>query len=225
MSSDMELEARIRELMRIADAGFAARRRAREELMERISAKKERFEPLATGLLERVVRPRLDVLVRSFAHSGSLAVMDGGHGVAVAFSYTEEFPAHARVEVSIAHDPDYDRAWCAFSASILPILMEYERDTSQDVSIESPDEPRLARFVDQRIETFVASYLSICQPDSFYQKSLLVTDPVCGMTFRRADAQSVLERDGKRVFFCADVCRQQFEASPHPDAAGSMVTK
>ena len=223
MSSEKDLEARIAVLLRDVDVRFAAQQRARELSMERFTAKKGHFERVAGELIESVVRPRLQVLVRALAHSGSLEVLDGGHGLAVPFSHTDDFPAHARVDVSIAHDPAFNRAWCAFSATIIPILMEYERDKRLEVSLDSPDELRLGEFLDQRIENFVASYMSVREPDSMYQKGRLVTDPVCGMTFRRVDAQSVLEHEGRLVFFCADVCRKQFEAEPHRYAMGATL--
>ena len=213
MSSEKDLQERIAKLMRAADARVASRRGAREELMELICDRKDRFEAVVRRLLDTIASPRLEVLARSFANSGSVVPLKGGHGLAVPFSHTDEVPAHARVEVSFAHDPNYDAAWCSFATSIIPILMDYERDGSLDVTIESPDEARLVQFLDQRIERFVASYLSIREPDSFYQKELLVTDPICGMTFRRADAHSVLKQGGSEVFFCTDACRKQFEAS------------
>jgi YHS domain-containing protein len=39
-------------------------------------------------------------------------------------------------------------------------------------------------------------------------------DPVCGMQVRIADAPSRVEHDGATVWFCADRCRDRFEADP-----------
>ena len=220
VSTASQLAARIAGLLQDSEAGFAARRLARDEQMERLCQKQVRFDALAEGLLERIVRPRLEVLSGSFRHCGCLIPLTGGHGLAVPFAHTEEFPAHARVEVGIGHDLEYDRAWCAYSASIIPILMEYERDRCLDIDVSQPDESRLAQFLDARIEGFVRSYLRICEPESLYQRDRLVTDPVCGMTFRRADAHSVLEHDGRKVFFCADSCRRQFEAACRQECGG-----
>ena len=214
MSSQSELKARLAELVRNADAQLETHSRAREHLMEQIGGKKERFEELARHLVTNVLRPRMEVLVQSFRHAGPIVELDGGHGLAVPFSHSDEFPAHARVEVSIAQDPDCECVWCAFSPTIIPILMDYERDRSLDVNLESPDLRRLEAFLDERIERFVASYLSVREPESMYQRGLRVTDPVCGMTFRRADAQAVLDYEGQKVFFCAEICRRHFEVAP-----------
>lgn len=40
------------------------------------------------------------------------------------------------------------------------------------------------------------------------------TDPVCGMKLSRSTAVQELQYDGKTYYFCADVCREKFEAEP-----------
>ena len=189
MSSPSDLQTRISEQLRTADARLEADNHTRQDLMVRIGEKKELFEQVATRFMRDSVRPRLEVLIHSFRHAGPIVELDGGHGLAVPFSHTDEFPAHARIDVSIAHDADCECVWFAFAPTIIPILMDYERDRGFDVSLESPDQQRLEAFLDERIERFVASYLSVREPESMYQKDLRVTDPVCGMTFRRVDAQ------------------------------------
>jgi len=39
-------------------------------------------------------------------------------------------------------------------------------------------------------------------------------DPVCGMQVRTADAPATAHHDGRRYWFCADRCRERFEAAP-----------
>lgn len=41
-----------------------------------------------------------------------------------------------------------------------------------------------------------------------------VRDPVCGMRFRPEKAASVVEIHGRRIHFCTDACRRQFEEEP-----------
>ncbi len=52
----------------------------------------------------------------------------------------------------------------------------------------------------------------------------VAVDPVCGMQVRTADAPARTEHDGAAVYFCADRCRDRFEADPgryaHPEATG-----
>lgn len=41
-----------------------------------------------------------------------------------------------------------------------------------------------------------------------------VTDPVCGMEFRREEAVATVEHSGTVYFFCTEACRKQFEKEP-----------
>jgi YHS domain-containing protein len=201
-------------LVLASEAREEARVRERAHRMERIETRLARFDALATRWMEDAVRPRLEVLRRLFGHATPVEVLRGGHGLALSFAYNEEFPAHARLEVCLSHDPECTTAWCTFSPSIIPILMDYERDTSIDVRLEAPDLARLEEFIDARIERFVRAYLGLREPESMYQRDLRVHDPVCGMTFRRIDAHAHLDHGGRRVFFCSDACRKRFEADP-----------
>ena len=214
MSSPEELKAHVVELMRSADTKLEEHRRAREDLMEQIEERRLRFEGVANDLMSNTVRPRIEVILHSFPHAGPIVDLDGGCGLAVPFAHTDEFPAHARVEVNLTHDRDCHSAWCGFSPTIIPMLIDYERDTSLELNLGAPDRERLEAFLDERIERFVASYLSLRDPDSVYQRDLRVTDPVCGMTFRRLDAQASLDYEGRKVFFCTDTCRKRFESAP-----------
>lgn len=39
-------------------------------------------------------------------------------------------------------------------------------------------------------------------------------DPVCGMEISRTTSPAEYSWDGKTYYFCADVCREAFEADP-----------
>ena len=225
MSSQDELKARIDALLLRAEAKREEHIHAREDLMEQIGTRQLHFENVANDLIASVVRPRIEVMANAFGHAGSVVALDGGHGLAVPFAHTDEFPAHARVEVNISHDQTCEHAWCGFTATIIPILMEYERDRRLDLDLGAPDRHRLMTFIDERIEAFVVSYLSLRDSESMYQRDQSVTDPVCGMSFRRADAHSFLDHAGLRVFFCAEACRQQFEAAPERYGAGKSASR
>jgi len=46
------------------------------------------------------------------------------------------------------------------------------------------------------------------------QQEQTVKDPVCGMTVDKGTAAATAEYAGKTYYFCADHCRQAFEADP-----------
>jgi len=45
------------------------------------------------------------------------------------------------------------------------------------------------------------------------QSKTVTKDPICGMTVDEATALHA-ERDGKRLYFCSDHCRQAFLSAP-----------
>ena len=48
------------------------------------------------------------------------------------------------------------------------------------------------------------------------------TDPVCGMRLSHNTAAETAEYRGDTYYFCADVCRETFEADPEKYAAKYM---
>ncbi|HVK03549.1 MAG TPA: YHS domain-containing protein [Armatimonadaceae bacterium] len=48
-----------------------------------------------------------------------------------------------------------------------------------------------------------------------------VKDPVCGMMIDPARAAGQSEYQGKVYYFCADVCKQKFDARPDVYASGN----
>ena len=45
-------------------------------------------------------------------------------------------------------------------------------------------------------------------------------DPVCGMQVKRTDSHLMLNHEGQRFYFCADVCRDVFSKAPKKYIAG-----
>jgi YHS domain-containing protein len=52
-----------------------------------------------------------------------------------------------------------------------------------------------------------------------------VTDPVCGMAVNPLTSDIVATIDGKTYYFCAEGCRQSFEAAPHKYLDGGAAKK
>jgi YHS domain-containing protein len=214
MSIQEDLRLRIEELIRESEQRLARRALDRQSAMVPLSQRLERFDALARSWIEQTILPALQTLAQTFANGTPPAVSPGGHQVTVEFARTEEFPVHARVEVAIVHDPDVEHAWVTFSPSIIPILMDCAPPSSVEIPLEAPDPVRLERFLEDKILQVTTDYLKVRDPDSAYQRGSLVTDPVCGMIFRRADAAAAFEHEGRRYFFCVEQCRDRFAAAP-----------
>ena len=214
MSSVDDLRNRIEQLLTDVGTRREARWGEMRSEMSRMERQLERFEPLATKWMDELVEPRFRILAALFPNSTPPVRMEPGYSVALPFRQTEDFPVDARVEARIALDIGGARIRTTFEASIIPILMDYERVASIEYGLEAPDTVAVGVFLDERILRFVQDYLRVREPDSPYQKDRLVTDPVCGMTLRRAEAAATLVHGGRTYHFCVPECRERFAADP-----------
>ncbi len=208
------LEARIDQLIREANASLATRVSEREQEMAPIRRRQDRFEALARTWMDQFILPRLRSLAQRFPNCAPPVDPGGTHHAWVTLARSEEYPVHARVDVAVTHDRDVERARITFTASIIPILMECQPESCLEFDLDSADSARLEGFLDEGIVRFVSDYLRVRDPGSIYQRDNLVTDPVCGMRFRRTDAAASIEYQGSRYYFCVESCLERFAAEP-----------
>lgn len=214
MSVETDLRRRIERLIADAGARQEARREEVHREMSRLEDRLERFETLARQWLDELVVPRLEALGSVFPNREPLTRVAGSYRAVQAFRHTDDFPVDARVEARVWLDVASGRSRLTFESSIIPILMDYEREGSIEYGLEAADPVAIGVFLDERIVRFVRDYLRVREPDSPYQKDRLVTDPVCGMVLRRADVAAVLDHEGRRYYFCVAGCRERFASDP-----------
>ena len=214
MNANENLRSRIKDQLSESQTRLAGRGEERRRSMAPLSRRIELFERLARGWMDETVLPALRTLAQAFPNGRLLAEPPGIYRARVEFVRNDEFPVFAGAEVTIAHDPEIEHAWVWFSPSIIPILMDCAPQSSVELGLDAPDSERLSEFLGDKIVQFVADYLRVREPETFYQRENLVTDPVCGMTFRRMEAAASLEREGRRYFFCIEECRDRFAAEP-----------
>ena len=214
MSADADLRKRIEQLL--ADVGVRRETRWNEvrREMSQMEVRLARFESLARPWMDELVVPRLRTLASLIPNSAPLVCTGGAYSAVLPFRQTEDFPVDARVEARIALDIGAERIRTTFEASIIPILMDYEREGTIEYGLEAPDVVAVGVFLDERIVRFVQDYLRVREPDSPYQKDRFATDPVCGMRLRRAEAAGSLEYRGRLYFFCVPECRDRFAGDP-----------
>jgi len=213
MNTQESLRERLEHMLRGADAQLVSQQAARQERMTPIQARMKRFDSLARSWIEEIILPDLQTLAQLFPNSTPPVDFGRAHRASVTFARNDEFPAHARADVSITHDPNLVNARVVFSPTIIPILMNYQPESSVEIGLDEPDTARLRTFEDG-VAQFVSDYLRVRDPDSRYQQDNLVTDPVCGMRFRRMDAAASVEREGTTYFFCVTECRDRFLLDP-----------
>jgi YHS domain-containing protein len=213
MSERSDLKARLHGLVKASEARLHVRTAARDAQMEGLGERLERFAALSRAWLEEAILPRLRTLAIVFPNANTPAA-SRSTDARIDFAATDEYPASADVSVSVARDAAAEKVHVDFRVRIIPILAQYEKEGTLEMSLEGADRDRLERFLDDRICLFAESYLRIREPDSPYQKEQTVVDPVCGMTLRRWEAAAVVQHERTAYYFCVERCRRLFEENP-----------
>jgi YHS domain-containing protein len=211
---------RLERLLEEADARRADRGRAARAEMETLEAGLASFDALACRWMDQIIAPQLETLAVLFPHGLGVRRSPAGSHAWLAFAFTDEFPADARVEVSLDPDVPRKRLRVRVSPSILPMLTDYRGEAEMEFDLGSPDDRRLVEFLEQAVLEFVSAYLKVREPDSVYQRDRLATDPVCGMRFPRGEAAASYEYERRTFFFCSAGCRERFATDPGRHGSG-----
>lgn len=221
MSAEAELKQRIEQLLGVDRAKLETRWSDVRREMSRLEAGLERFDGRAQRWMDELIVPRFKVLAEMFPNSAALVRPGHVHWAVLPFRASDEFPVDARVEARVSFDLETERVRLTFAVSIIPILMDYERERTLEYGLETANDLEVGGFLDERIVRFVQDYLRVREPDSPYQKDRLVTDPVCGMRLRRTDVAASLEHGGRVFHFCVPACRDRFARDPDRYASGA----
>lgn len=211
---ETDLRYKIGQLLQASDARLEAQTATRRTAMVSLLSAVRRYEAESRRWPDEIAMPKLNALAELFPNSTGPTRSRCEHRLIVDFTRTDEFPAHARVEAGVARGLTAENGLLTFDPLIIPILVEHQPGASFELNLDNPDLDGAAEFMDSRIVRFVSDYLSLRDPDSPYQRDLSVMDPVCGMSFRRADAAASVEHDGRRYYFCMHACRESFEDNP-----------
>ncbi len=160
-----------------------------------------------------IILPRMMELASHFDNAKvEVLNVDADSNCICVFNHTPRFPA--TVKLSIALLPaDGKRLIVRYSLTILPELMEFNRNIEMGFSLEG-DEKKLADWVDDRIIEFVDTYLRL-ETHPLYQKDNMVVDIVCGMRISSTAATSTLEQAGRTFYFCSENCKEAFIKKNH----------
>ncbi len=166
--------------------------------------------------LREVWRPRLEALAERFGDRAEVkpTVTPGGRGATFKFK-----SGLARVDLrfSVFTDQDVRNVIFNYDLEIIPILMQFESHSKVSFPLDAVDTEALGRWIDERIVTFVRTYLSLHE-NEYYLKGHMVQDPIAGVSFPKYAASATLERNGKTYYFIGEETRREFE-SKQPAAA------
>jgi len=183
---------------------------------EKQQAHRDRHARLATfekelETLPDVWKPRLDALVKRFGDRAKVAPRVDSSSRAVTMDFQSEL-ARIKLRLSAATDQEVRNLILNYNLDILPTLMQFESHAQAAWPLEAIDRTAIGQWVDDRIVSFVKTYLSLHE-NEYYLKEHMVLDPVAGVRFPKFAAAATSEWDGKTYYFIGDETRREFEAS------------
>ena len=183
---------------------------------EKQQAHRDRHARLATfekelETLPDVWKPRLDALVKRFGDRAKVAPRVDSSSRAVTMDFQSEL-ARIKLRLSAATDQEVRNLILNYNLDILPALMQFESHAQAAWPLEAIDRTAIGQWVDDRIVSFVKTYLSLHE-NEYYLKEHMVQDPVAGVRFPKFAAAATGQWDGKTYYFIGDETRREFEAS------------
>ena len=196
-------------LLERIDAEFAAAdersKQVKSQQIEQFQGRKERLEKCGKLLeqLRDIWRPRLEALAEKFGERVNVhPTVEPGRRSAD-FAFKSEL-ARIDLRFSVAPDPEVQNVVFSYDLTIIPILMKYDSHDEIEFPLDAIDNTALGKWFDDRIVSFVKSYLAI-RENQYYLKDQMVEDPIAKVKFPKFAAGATLEVKGKTVYLIESV--------------------
>lgn len=209
-----ELDQQISERVTRAEAKQREHQNHIHQRMEEIGRRQEQLGAVAQRLSSAIIRPRVERLARHFSNAQLLDEAEAGVGRCVCrFEHTDRFPATVSLEVFVCSDDRMSNALVCYRLEIRPVFIQFEGRDQLAVPLDAVNDARVALWVDQKLITFVDTYLRLLEVEQ-YQTENVVVDPVCGMRINKNTAAGEAEYLGRTYYFCINECRERFLTEP-----------
>jgi YHS domain-containing protein len=187
-------------------------KRAQDERLQEHQERQNRLTTFKRELdsLPEVWGPRLDALMERFGDYAKVAPRLESTSRAVTMDFETEL-ARIRLRLSATTDHDVRNLILAYDLEILPALMQFDSHQQGQWPIDAIDRRAVGDWVDDRIVSFVKTYLSLHE-NEYYLKEHMVRDPVAGVRFPKYAAAATVDVGGKTYYFIGDETRREFEA-------------
>lgn len=181
------------------------------EQVEALHGRQERLEQFDKLLddLRSVWQSRLEALAKRFGEKVDVSPSVTPSRRAGLFKFKSDL-AHIDLQFSVFTDFDVRKVIFAYDLQILPILMKFESHSELEFPLDGVDREAVARWIDDRIVSFVTTYLSLHE-NALYLKGHLVEDPVARVQFPKYAAGATLKKDGKTYHFISEETCREFQ--------------
>jgi YHS domain-containing protein len=179
--------------------------------VEEHKGREERLEKYGKVLeqLRDVWKPRLEALAQKFGDRVEVKPTVSPSRREATFAFKSPLAA-IDLRFSVVTDHEVKNVIFNYDLEILPILMQFESHADIKFPLDAVDQEALARWIDDRIVSFVKTYLSVHE-NSYYLKGHLVQDPIAGISFPKYAAGATLQHKGKTYYFVGEETRREFE--------------
>lgn len=96
---------------------------------------------------------------------------------------------------------------------ITPSFTRYDQFDRLEQPLDGVDFEAVTQWVEDRLSAALHAYLHVEETDRS-QEQALATDPVCHMRVVKDRAAGYHDYRGRRYYFCATSCRDEFAADP-----------
>jgi hypothetical protein len=178
---------------------------------EEFQGRQERLEQFEKSLdqLRAVWQPRLEALAKKFGERVDVNPRVEPGRRSGTFAFQSEL-ARIKLTFSVAPDAEVQRLVFTYDLQILPILMKFDSHDEIEFPLGQVDEKALAKWFDDRIVSFVETYLSLHE-NQYYLKDHMVEDPIAKVSFPKYAAGATLDVAGKKVYFIDETTREEFQ--------------
>jgi YHS domain-containing protein len=207
--------ADVKDLIGRIDAEFSAlgekHKKAQAEQVHAYQERQQRLQQLGKVFdrLREIWGPRLEVLVKKFGDEVQVTPRFVPSTREAKFQFQSRL-ARIDLRLSATTDRDVTKVILSYDLEIIPVLLQYDAHSEVEFPLEAIDPEAVARWVDDRIVSFVKTYLSLHENES-YLKDEMVEGPVAHVRFPKFAAGATLERKGKTYYFVGEETRRDFE--------------
>jgi YHS domain-containing protein len=183
----------------------------RSEKVQEFQGRQTRLEQFEVTLdqLREIWQPRLEALAKKFGERVDVEPrVEPGRRTA-SFQFQSQL-ARIDLRFSVAPDTDVRNVVFTYDLEIIPILMKFDSHDEITFPLEAIDKTALARWFDDRIVSFVKTYLSLNE-NQYYLKDHMVEDPIAKVKFPKYAAGAKLEIKGKTQYFIDETTLREFQ--------------
>jgi YHS domain-containing protein len=202
-------------LLERIDAEFAAANQRVKQLqtqkVEEFQGKQQRLEQFDKTLerLREVWRPPLEALAQKFGERVDVKPQVAPANRSAKFEFQSEL-ARIDLRFSAAPDSDVRNVVFKYDLNIIPILMKFDSHDEIEFPLDAVDEAALGKWLDDRIVSFVKTYLSLHE-NQYYLKDHMVQDPIAKVKFPKYAAGAKLELASKTYYFVDESTLREFQ--------------